>query len=79
MDYYYRMTEYSKGVYTYAYSRKTMALDGSVSYDTETGDVKLKKLCTLDKDIPGAGERAEDIFYTLVSEGMPTELHIDLT
>ena len=79
MDYYYKMLGYSKGVYTYAYSRRDKSLDGEVSYDSQTGRVKLCRHCALDAERPGAAERAEDLFYTLVSEGLPTAMHIDLT
>lgn len=77
MDYYYKMVKYTKGVYTYAYSRKGMELDGRMSYDRESGTARTEKLCGADRDIPGAGERAEEVFYTLVSAGFPTEMKVE--
>lgn len=72
----YHLTDKSKRIYVYAYSRESDELDGLISFDVEKQSASMMRPSKTDVSSKNAQAKAIEHFWTVVNEGFPVERYV---
>ena len=77
MRWVYKLIEYTKSAYFYAYARESDQRDGIIMFDRGTGMITVTNPCEKDMGKEYCIEKAIEHFQKVIDDNFPVERHVD--